>query len=105
MNNINYSPKALSDLDEIWEYIAVKLSDKIAADRTIDGILNAVDQLESFPEIGTPLYFDTGLFSGYRYVICNNYLTFYRIAGNSVYIDRIIYGKRDYMHMLFGNIR
>lgn len=103
MNSINYSPKALGDLDEIWEYIAIKLSDRVAADNTIDGILNAVDQLERFSEIGTPLYFESGLFSGYRFVIYNNYLAFYRIVGNSVYIDRVIYVKRDYMHILFGN--
>ena len=27
---------------------------------------------------------------------------FYRIYGKDVYIDRVLYGRRDYMRILFG---
>jgi len=30
-------------------------------------------------------------------------MTFYRTSGNDVYIDRILYGKRDYLKILFGD--
>lgn len=95
---------ALGDLDEIWEYIALTLSAPAAAQNMIDGILDTVDKLREFSKLGTPLYFEGGLFSGYRYVIYNEHLAFYRISGQDVMVDRVIYGRRDYMKILFGDI-
>ena len=34
-----------------------------------------------------------------------NYLTFYRVNGNEVYVDRILYGRRDYLRILFGDMQ
>ncbi len=99
---IEYSTEALNDLDEIWQYIANILKNRIAADNTVSGILDKTDLLEEQPEIGTPLFFENTLNTPYRYVRYNNYLAFYRISSNTVYVDRVIYGKRDYMHLLFG---
>ncbi|MBQ6675233.1 MAG: type II toxin-antitoxin system RelE/ParE family toxin [Ruminococcus sp.] len=104
MNSISYSPMALNDLDEIWEYIALELSAPDAAQKTVSGILDAVDRLNEHSKLGSPLYFEDGLFSGYRYVRYNEYLAFYRLSGNNVKVDRIIYGRRDYMKVLFGGL-
>lgn len=98
---VQFSDLAINDLDEIWEYIAYVLKDTVAANNTISGILDKTDLLAEQPEIGTQLFFDNNLFSGYRYVIYNNYLAFYRISSNTVFVDRVIYGKRDYMKILF----
>ena len=38
MNKINYSPRALQDMDDIWDYIAQELKNPIAAKLTIDRI-------------------------------------------------------------------
>lgn len=38
----------------------------------------------------------------YRYIICGNYMTFYRYSNNAVYVDRILYNKRDYLQILFS---
>ena len=99
---VKYSPNALCDLDEIWEYISNILKDSIAADRTVNGILDKTELLSEQSMMGTPLYFENNLYSGYRYVICKNYMAFYRLSDDVVYVDRIIYGKRDYMRLLFG---
>ena len=104
MNKIVYSPKAQNDLDEIWTYISEKLLNHTAAENTIDGILDTIDALQEHSEIGKPLYFSTDLFSGYRFLVNKNYLAFYRTSGDTVYIDRIIYGKRDYMRLLFKDL-
>ena len=104
MNNISYSPMALNDLDEIWEYIAFKLSAHDAAQNTVNGILDAVERLKDHSKLGAPLYFEGGLFSGYRYVSYNEYLAFYRLSGNNIRVDRVIYGRRDYMKILFGDL-
>ena len=53
--NINYSPKALQDLDEIWDYISKELSNPDAAEHVVTSILDAVDVLGEFPESGDPL--------------------------------------------------
>ena len=42
--------------------------------------------------------------SDYRFLVSGNYLSFYRTYGNEVYVDRILYARRDYMRILFGDI-
>lgn len=32
-----------------------------------------------------------------------NYLTFYRAYGSDVYIDRVLYGRSNYLRILFGD--
>ncbi|MBE6863392.1 type II toxin-antitoxin system RelE/ParE family toxin [Ruminococcus sp.] len=104
MNKIVYSPKARNDLDEIWTYISEKLLNPSAAEATVNGILDTIDMLQAQAEIGKPLYFSSDLFSGYRFLVYKNYLAFYRTSEDTVYIDRIIYGKRDYMRLLFRDL-
>lgn len=103
MNQVVFSPKAQADLDEIWEYISGKLMNPSAAESTVNGILDTADMLREQAEIGKPLYFSSGLYSGYRYLIYQNYLAFYRVLNDTVFIDRVLYGKRDYMRLLFRN--
>lgn len=37
---------------------------------------------------------------GYRYLMVKNYLVFYVVAGDTVQIRRILYGRRDYQSLL-----
>ena len=104
MNKIVYSPKARNDLDEIWTYISEKLLNPSAAEATVNGILDTIDMLQAQAEIGKPLYFSSDLFSGYRFLVYKNYLAFYRTSAETIYMDRIIYGKRDYMRLLFRDL-
>lgn len=99
-NKIHYSPKSLSDLDEIFDYIAFELKEIIAADNTVNGIIDSINILKQFAESGSILYLPTGEVTIYRYVISSNYLSFYHLSENEIYIDRIIYGKRDYIKIL-----
>lgn len=102
---IEYSPRALKDLDGIWDYIEKELCNPSAAQNTVEGIMDKVDILRSFPEAGAKLEFENGLNSGYRYVSFKNYLAFYRFRSDGiVYIDRVVYSGRDYMRILFPNI-
>lgn len=103
MNKIYYSPLALNDMDEIWSYISNELLDTTAANDTINGILDNVEKIIEQPEAGSPLYFGD-VFSGYRFVMFKNYLAFYRISSSDIYVDRILYAKRDFMKILFGNL-
>lgn len=105
LRRIEYSPRALKDLDAIWDYIEKELCNPSAAQNTVEGIMDKIDILMSFPEAGAKLEFENGLNSGYRYVSFKNYLAFYRLRSDGiVYIDRVIYSGRDYMRILFPNI-
>ena len=99
-NKIHYSPKSLSDLDEIFDYIAFELKDIIAADNTVNNIIDSINILKQFAESGSILCLPTGEVTIYRYVISGNYLSFYHLSENEIYIDRIIYGRRDYIKIL-----
>lgn len=101
-NSIHYSKESRRDLDDIWSYIAQELQNSSAAKRMVDSILDAVDQLEVFPLMGTPLSTATGENRDYRFLVKGNYLIFYRVQGADVYIDRVLYGRRDYLRILFG---
>lgn len=101
-SKIKYSPKAQKDLDDIWDYIEGTLYNPDAALRIVNGIMDRIDKLADFPESGTSLEFADGLKSGYRFVLFENYIAFYRISANNVvYIDRVLYGARDYKKILF----
>ncbi len=103
MNKLYYSPEALKDLDGIWTYIFEDLQNPAAAQNTVDGILDTIEKLRGFSEMGTSLSAVTGVESDYRFLVCGSYLAFYRVRGAEVSIDRILYGRRDYLRILFGN--
>ena len=97
-----YSPAAVSDLEEISEYIGAELCSSAAARDIAGAILDAAEKLTDFPNMGTPLRAVTDIESGYRFIAVRSYVVFYRSLGGCVYIDRILYGRRDYMRVLFG---
>lgn len=41
--------------------------------------------------------------SDYRFLVSGNYLIFYRACGTEVYIDRVLYGRQDYLRILFDD--
>lgn len=102
MTEVVLSPEARRDLGEIGDYIAFRLRNKAAARRMLAQIQNAVMSLGHFPESGTPLAF-SGLNITYRYILCGSYMIFYHISERGVHIDRILYGRRDYLSILFGS--
>lgn len=102
-NKLHYSPNALHDLDEIWDYIVMELCNPEAAVNLVNGIMDTIDKLEEFAEMGAPLSSVADVESDYRFLIYDKYLAFYRSEGTDIYIDRVLYGKRDYLRILFDN--
>lgn len=102
MNKIDYSPRALQDMDDIWDYIALELKNPTAAQRTVDRIMNDVARLKNGAFLGAPLSSITSLNSDFRYVVSGNYMTFYRVDGNRIEVVRVLYGRRNYPELLFG---
>ena len=104
MSNIHYTPEAEDDLAGIKEYITEQLENPVAAVNTVTKIAKRIRELEQFPKIGTPLSSVINIDTDYRFLVCANYLAFYRIDGNDVYIIRVLYGRRDYVTILFGEL-
>jgi len=105
MATLQFSPEAKNDLHDIKEYITVELDSPNAAISTIAKITKSIRTLASFPDRGIPLSSKVDIPNDYRFLVCGNYLAFYRHEGGIVNVIRILYGKRDYISILFGNIQ
>jgi len=95
-----YSPLARHDLDEIRDYISKDLSNPSAAMETINAILDEVETLETFPLVGRAVEGLPFMADEYRFLPVRNYLAFYRVTAEGVFVDRILYKKRDYLPLL-----
>ena len=103
MIKIRFSPEALTDLAEIKTYIHEELGNEPAANRILAGILTKIKTLSLFPESGVPLASVVDLSTNYRYLVCGSYLVFYRYECDAVSVSRVLYGRRNFMQILFGD--
>ncbi len=90
MARIKWSESALSDLNEIAEYIAF---DKIsAAKKLVSKVFSTVSRLEYFPESGRrPSEFET---SQYREIVVDPCRIFYRYENETTYILYVMRSER-----------
>jgi len=95
-----YSPLARQDIDEIYRYISTTLSNPASAAETVVAILDGAESLEEFPMIGTIVSGLPHLAGDYRFLPVRNYLIFYRVADDGVFVDRVLYKRRDYQSLL-----
>ncbi|GAB4456858.1 MAG: type II toxin-antitoxin system RelE/ParE family toxin [Armatimonadaceae bacterium] len=92
---LEISDKALTDLREIWDYIAER--DESAADRVIDDILVALQKLLLMPDLGR---MRDDLLPEMRSLVARRpYLAFYRVQEDRVQIIRVLHGMRDLEHV------
>lgn len=102
INEIKYAPEAVSDLRSIIDYISVELGNPQAAERTVDDILDKIDYLSELPEIGRMLSSRVNVKTDYRYLVCGNYIVFYRVEHKTVKVVRVLNARRNFMLVLFG---
>jgi len=60
-----------------------------------------MNELSISPEARKDLEEIKAYITDYRFLVCGNYLAFYRYKDATVYVDRILYGRRDYLKILF----
>lgn len=99
-NKIHYSIESRRDLDGVWDYIVSELQNPSAAENVVGRIMDDIDRLAYHGLIGTPLSSVADVDGDYRFLVSGNYMAFYRANGNNIYIDRILYGRRDYLRVL-----
>ncbi len=102
MAELRISPEAANDLQEIREYVTAQLGAPAAAQKLVSRILQSMRRLADFPESGPALSSVLNVETNYRFLVCENYLIFYRLEQQTIFIVRVLYGKRDYMKLLFG---
>ena len=102
-HRVVYSPESRRDLEAIWEYIRYSLRNPSAAAHTVDKIVDEIDRLEILPDMGTPLSSIAEVESNERFLVTGNYLSFYRVCGDTVFIDRILNGRCDYLRILLSS--
>ena len=102
MTKVILSAAAKADLQDTRRYISSVLSNPSASKLTLKRITTQLHTLEQFPESGTPILIPGSPVS-YRYLVCGSYLAFYHIRNQEVIVDRVLYGRRDYLSILFGD--
>ena len=104
MNRIFYSPEAQTDLFDIRKYITKELENLVAVENTLSKITKRIKMLEQHSGLGKPLSPIASIDTDYRFLVCGNYLAFYYVDDIDVYVVRVLYGRRDYLKILFGDV-
>ena len=105
-HKLYYAPCARQDLADLRDYISTHLSNPTAAKATVERIMDSIQKLKDFPEMGAPLHLIATadeVTSAYRFLVCGKYLIFYRTNADVVYVDRILYGRRRYLRLLLDS--
>lgn len=96
------SQKAADDLDGIVSYIASELSNPQAAADFLSRLEKVIDEIRSFPESGAPVNNEFLSNTKLRKKTVGSYLLDYLSVPETetVYIVRIVYGKRNMEEIL-----
>lgn len=104
MIKLQISPEAKDDLAEIRGHIERELCNPQAALNMVSKIIKRIRGLSDHPEMGASLSSIVDMKTNYRFLVCGNHLIFYRYENKVIFVTRILYGRRDYLHILFGNL-
>jgi plasmid stabilization system protein ParE len=99
-----WSADAVDDVERALDYISNDLASPMAAEHLLRSILKKAQLFSDFPGAGTVLRTQGGIDTGYRYMICGNWMVFFTLDGSLALVVRVLYGKSDYMRTLFGEI-
>ena len=96
---VEYSKAAIRDLDRVWAEVFEASKNIDITERYLEELLDKVEKKSDYPKSGTPLYYEN-TFTGYYFVVFNAYLAFYRLEKETILVDRVLFGKSDYMRIL-----
>ena len=89
---------AEEDLNEIILFTAQ--DNPLAAEKMATSIEKNIQMLASHPLLGKVPKESELAGAGYRHLIVDNYLIFYTIEEETIFVHRIIHGARDYRRLL-----
>ena len=88
-----FAPRAETDLDDIWYYVAKESGSIEIANRLIDTLTDRFLMLAGFPYVGRARDDDFG--PGCRSVAVGEYVIVYCVENVDVLILRVVHGRRD----------
>lgn len=101
MVKLEYSPKALEDLQHIRDYIIANWGESIAK-RILQKITADIRRLELYPLSGVDLGKIIEVPTDYRYLYTEKNYIFYHLEVDKVRVVRVLNEQQDYIQQLFG---
>ena len=99
-----WSPAAVDDLEAAVDYIESELASPMAARCLVDSVIEKAQLFADVPGAGTALHALNGIDTGYRYMVCGNWMVFLECDNGRALVVRVLYAKSDYMRTHFGEI-
>ncbi len=102
MYDLEYLPIAKKDMVDIVRYISLDLQNPDAANHLATVLINAAENVRSFP-YATPAHFPIRpLKHEYRKILVQNYLIFYWIDEEKklITVARVFYARRNFDQLL-----
>ena len=87
------------DLDRVWSEVFEASKDYDIAAQYVNELMDKVEAKAEHPKSGSPLYYEDS-FTGYYFVVFKSYLAFYRLENGVILVDRILFGRSDYLKVL-----
>ncbi len=102
MYKIELSEAAYYDIDSMFSYISQ--NNKAVAEKLRLRIYKAIQKLGDFPELGPVISEEEapGAARGYRWIVVNPYIIFYRVLDERIIIARVLHGRQNWLQSLFG---
>ena len=98
-HSLKYHDAAREELFAIAQ-LHLRLVGPVSARKITDRIKGSIGNLRTSPYMGILCRDDRLAALGYRYLICGNYLCFYRPIDDVVYIYHVVDGRTDYNKLL-----
>jgi len=92
--SVRFLQEALDDLEEIVYYIAQ--DSRTAAQKMHNKIIEKANSLSTFPKRGRYIADAKMREAGYRILLIEPYIAFYRVLERYVFIYRVIHGATNY---------
>lgn len=98
--SIHFSAEAKNDLISFANYIKYSLNEPSIAKKKIEKIKQAIYKLKENPLIYVLINED--IFEKYnlRKIVVDKHIVFYTVENNTIYIVRILYGRRNWIDIL-----
>ena len=97
-----WSSAAVDVLEAAVDYVEPELASPMAARRLVDSVIGKAQLFADVPGAGTVLRTLNGIDTGYRYMVCGNWMVFLKRHNGRALVVRVLYAKSDYMRTLFG---
>ena len=93
---VQITDKALADMEEIYNYIAIQLQAPENAIGQYNRIAKAIEELKMFPEKVRLMESEQERAMGLRQLAVENYSFFYVIENESVIVMRVLYSAESF---------